>query len=51
MSKSMGPNPAAIYLRKSTDADGFIEAQPSPTWSLDDNHDWRPPTPQPDGAL
>tara|TARA_B100000809_G_scaffold225014_1_gene235608 strand:+ start:239 stop:574 length:336 start_codon:yes stop_codon:yes gene_type:complete len=40
-------------LRQSSDpdADGFIEVQPYPSWSLDDNHDWRPPTPQPDGAL
>ena len=38
-------------LRQTSDADGFIETQPYPSWSLDDNHDWRPPTPQPDGAL
>jgi hypothetical protein len=29
----------------------FIKAQPYPSWSLDENHDWQPPTPQPDGDL
>ncbi len=31
------------------DVDKFIKAQPYPSWSLDDNHDWQPPTPMPDG--
>lgn len=32
--------------------DVFIAPQPFPSWSLDDNHDWQPPTPRPeDGQL
>lgn len=29
------------------DADVFIWPQPYPSWTLDDNHDWQPPTPVP----
>jgi len=29
--------------------DIFIARQPFPSWSLDDNHDWQPPTPMPEG--
>jgi len=29
------------------DADIFIEQQPYPSWSLDTNYDWQPPTPRP----
>jgi hypothetical protein len=32
-----------------SDADVFISPQPFPSWSLDSNHDWQPPTPMPDG--
>jgi hypothetical protein len=28
-------------------ADVFIKAQPYPSWLLDDNFDWQPPTPKP----
>lgn len=28
-------------------ADVFIIPQPYPSWSLDENHDWQPPTPRP----
>ena len=28
-------------------ADVFITPQPYPSWSLDENFDWQPPTPQP----
>lgn len=28
--------------------DVFIAPQPYPSWSLDDNFDWQPPTPRPD---
>ena len=28
-------------------ADVFIAPQPYPSWSLDDNFDWQPPTPMP----
>jgi len=30
------------------DADVFIAPQPYPSWTLDENHDWQPPTPRPD---
>ena len=33
------------------DADVFISFPPFPSWVLDDNHDWQPPTPRPDGDL
>ena len=29
------------------DADVFIWPQPYPSWTLDANHDWQPPTPYP----
>jgi hypothetical protein len=29
--------------------DVFIAPQPYPSWSLDDNFDWQPPTPRPEG--
>jgi len=32
-----------------TDADVFVAPQPYPSWTLDANHDWQPPTPRPDG--
>jgi hypothetical protein len=28
-------------------ADVFIAPQPYPSWSLDDEHNWQPPTPRP----
>ena len=30
-------------------ADVFIAPQPFPSWSLDDDHNWQPPTPRPEG--
>ncbi len=30
-------------------ADVFIAPQPYPSWSLDENYDWQPPTPRPKG--
>lgn len=30
-------------------ADVFIAPQPFQSWTLDENHDWQPPTPKPDG--
>jgi hypothetical protein len=30
-------------------ADVFIAPQPYPSWSLDENFDWQPPTPRPTG--
>ena len=29
--------------------DVFIAPQPYPSWSLDENFDWQPPTPRPEG--
>ena len=31
------------------DNDVFVMNQPYPSWTLDVNHDWNPPTPKPDG--
>jgi hypothetical protein len=42
---------AGIGYTYDPNADVFIKAQPYPSWSLDENHDWQPPTPQPDGDL
>lgn len=30
-------------------ADVFIAPQPYPSWTLDNNFDWQPPVPKPDG--
>jgi len=30
-------------------SDVFVAPQPFPSWTLDANHDWQPPTPKPDG--
>lgn len=30
-------------------ADVFIAPQPFPSWTLDQNHDWQPPKPAPEG--
>jgi len=30
-------------------ADVFVAPQPYPSWTLDENHDWQPPTPKPEG--
>jgi hypothetical protein len=32
-------------------ADVFIAPQPYPSWSLDENFDWQPPTPRPEEGL
>lgn len=38
--------------RYDADADVFIAPQPFPSWTLDANHDWQPPTPYPtDGGM
>ena len=34
-------------FRYDADADVFIAPQPYPSWTLDANHDWQPPTPMP----
>ena len=33
-----------------SNADVFIAPQPYPSWTLDSNHDWQPPTPMPTGG-
>jgi hypothetical protein len=40
---------AGIGFTYDSVADVFIAPQPFPSWTLDSNHDWQPPTPQPDG--
>jgi hypothetical protein len=40
---------AGIGFSYDSVADVFIAPQPYPSWSLDDNYDWQPPTPKPDG--
>lgn len=31
------------------EADQFVNPQPFPSWSLDENNDWQPPVPRPEG--
>lgn len=38
---------AGIGYRYDPDADVFISPQPYPSWTLDAQHDWQPPTPRP----
>ena len=40
---------AGIGFTYNNDEDVFIVPQPYPSWSLDDNFDWQPPTPRPEG--
>ena len=40
---------AGIGYTYDANADVFIAPQPYPSWSLDDDFDWQPPTPKPDG--
>lgn len=42
---------AGIGFTYDADADVFVAPQPFPSWSLDDNHDWQPPTPKPEGLF
>ena len=39
---------AGIGFTYNKDADVFVQPQPYPSWTLDENHDWQPPTPMPD---
>jgi hypothetical protein len=39
---------AGIGWTYDPDVDIFISPQPYRSWSLDENHDWQPPTPMPD---
>ena len=38
---------AGIGFTYLADADVFVAPQPYPSWTLDANHDWQPPTPMP----
>lgn len=38
---------AGIGFQYHADGDVFTEPQPYPSWTLDSNHDWQPPTPMP----
>jgi len=38
---------AGIDFTYDAESDVFISPQPYPSWTLDSNHDWQPPTPQP----
>lgn len=40
---------AGIGYSYDSDADVFIAPQPFPSWTLDSNYDWQPPTPKPEG--
>jgi len=40
---------AGIGFTYDADADVFVAPQPYPSWTLDGNHDWQPPTPKPEG--
>jgi len=40
---------AGIGFTYDADADVFVAPQPFPSWTLDSNHDWQPPTPMPEG--
>ena len=31
--------------------DQFVAPQPFPSWTLDSNNDWQPPTPKPEGSF
>ena len=40
---------AGIGYKYDSVNDVFVAPQPFPSWSLDANHDWQPPTPRPEG--
>ncbi len=40
---------AGIGFRYDAGANVFVAPQPFPSWTLDANHEWQPPTPMPDG--
>jgi hypothetical protein len=40
---------AGIGFTYDASADVFVAPQPFPSWTLDSNHDWQPPTPKPEG--
>jgi len=40
---------AGIGFTYDEEADVFVASKPFPTWVLDENHDWQPPVPKPEG--
>jgi hypothetical protein len=40
---------AGIGFTYDADADVFIAPQPFPSWALDSDYNWQPPTPKPEG--
>jgi len=42
---------AGLRFTYDSDNDVFIAPQPYPSWSLDDDFDWQPPTPRPEEGL
>jgi len=40
---------AGIGYTYDSTADVFVAPKPYPSWTLDSNHDWQPPTPKPEG--
>lgn len=38
---------AGIGYTYDPDANEFVQPQPYPSWTLDGNNDWQPPTPEP----
>jgi len=40
---------ASIGYTYDADADVFVAPKPYPSWTLDSNQDWQPPTPKPEG--
>jgi hypothetical protein len=40
---------AGIGYKYDSEADVFIAPQPFLSWTLDENYDWQPPKPKPDG--
>lgn len=44
---TVGKNYAGIGYTYDAEKNNFIRPQPYPSWTLDDNDIWQPPTPQP----
>lgn len=42
---------AGVGYTYDADANVFVAPQPFPSWSLDSNYDWQPPTQQPEGSF
>ena len=40
---------AGVGFAYDPQADVFLSPQPFPSWTLDANHNWQPPTPMPEG--